>query len=225
MILRFCFFAFLLMPLASFGQGSTVHFPDSLFSTYYHQRVSLFRSLPMTAGDIIFIGNSITDGGEWSELFADLRVKNRGISGDNTVGVLNRLDEVIGRQPAKVFLMIGVNDLARGVAADSVLMNLRTILRILKQEVPSSELFVQSILPVSDAFGKFGGHTSKGESIRYINNKLKEEKISGGYEYVDLYPSFLDAAGKLSAAYTNDGLHLIGPGYKLWKQLVQPYIR
>ena len=54
-------------------------YPDSVFSTYYHQRVSLFRTLPQTKGDIIFLGNSITDGGEWGEMFADLKVKNRGI--------------------------------------------------------------------------------------------------------------------------------------------------
>ncbi|HRX93782.1 MAG TPA: hypothetical protein P5158_06700, partial [Chitinophagaceae bacterium] len=44
-------------------------YPDSLFSTYYHQRWSLFKALPKTEGDIIFIGNSITDGGEWGNLF------------------------------------------------------------------------------------------------------------------------------------------------------------
>lgn len=95
-------------------------FPDSLFSTYYHQRVSLFRSLPQTKDDIIFLGNSITDGGEWSELFADLSIKNRGISGDNSAGVLNRLDEVYSRHPVKVFLLIGTNDLARNLSPDSV---------------------------------------------------------------------------------------------------------
>jgi hexosaminidase len=60
--------------------------PDSLFSTYYHQRVTHFKSLPQSNGDIIFLGNSITDGGEWQELFDDLSVKNRGISGDVSAG-------------------------------------------------------------------------------------------------------------------------------------------
>ncbi|MDQ3279044.1 MAG: hypothetical protein M3Q06_12005, partial [Bacteroidota bacterium] len=74
-------------------------YPDSLFSTYYHQRVTHFKSLPKTTGDILFLGNSITDGGEWSELFNDVKVKNRGISGDVTAGVLNRLAEVAQRKP------------------------------------------------------------------------------------------------------------------------------
>ena len=88
-------------------------YPDSLFPTYYHQRWSLFQSFTQTKGDIIFAGNSITDGSEWNELFGDKRIKNRGISGDITTGVIHRLDEIVKRKPAKVFLMIGTNDLAR----------------------------------------------------------------------------------------------------------------
>ena len=95
-------------------------YPDSLFPTYYHQRVTLFRALPQTKEDIIFLGNSITDGGEWGELFNDIKIKNRGISGDITAGVLHRLDELANGKPAKVFLLIGVNDLARNITADSI---------------------------------------------------------------------------------------------------------
>src|SRR5688500_7347332 len=81
-------------------------FPDSLFSTYYHQRVTHFKRLTDTRGDMVFIGNSITDGAEWSELFNDLDIKNRGISGDVSAGVLHRLKEEAQRKPAKVFLLL-----------------------------------------------------------------------------------------------------------------------
>ena len=50
-------------------------------SEYNFQRRSLFEKLPVTSKDIVFLGNSITDGGEWNELLANPRVKNRGISG------------------------------------------------------------------------------------------------------------------------------------------------
>jgi len=53
-------------------------YPDSIFPNYYHQQWTLFKSLPQTRNNIIFIGNSITDGGEWSELFNDIHIKNRG---------------------------------------------------------------------------------------------------------------------------------------------------
>lgn len=197
---------------------------DSLFSTYYHQRWTLFQSLPQTKDDIIFIGNSITDGGEWSELFQDLRVKNRGISGDISAGVIKRIVEVMKRKPAKVFLMIGTNDLARGNSTDSVVKNILLTASWLKQENPATKLFVQSILPVSDVFKKFSGHSSKTDSILKINNHLSNAAETYQYTFVNLYPSFCNQQGKLNEKYSNDGLHLTGEGYLLWKHLVFPHV-
>src|SRR5699024_8845969 len=81
-------------------------YPDSLFSPYYHQRATQFEDLPKTEDQIVFLGNSITDGGNWSELFQDDKIINRGINADITTGVLNRLKEVVNRKPKKVFLLI-----------------------------------------------------------------------------------------------------------------------
>jgi lysophospholipase L1-like esterase len=197
-------------------------YPDSIFTTYYQQRYSLFKSLPYTKDEIIFIGNSITDGGEWSELFNDLRIKNRGISGDFSAGVINRMDEVTKRKPAKAFLMIGVNDLARGISPDSVVKNILLITDYLKQESPSTKLFVQSILPVNDAFGKFSGHTNKGQQIKQVNEELLKNAGKSGFVFIDLYKNFCDETGKLNKKFTNDGLHLAGEGYLFWKHLVFP---
>ncbi len=214
----------ILMPLASNTQVKLPALPDSLFSTYYHQRWTLFQSLPQTKGDIIFIGNSITDGGEWSELFNDLRVKNRSISGDVSAGVLRRIDEVVKRKPEKVFLMIGTNDLARGISTDSVVRNILLAATWIKQESPSTRLFVQSILPVSDVFKKFSGHTNKTDSIIKVNERLGKAAETYQYTFLKLYPAFCNQQGKLNTKYTNDGLHLVGDGYLLWKHLVFPYV-
>ena len=209
-----------LLPAALPGQVRLPIVPDSLFSTYYLQRLSLFQSLPLTKDDIIFIGNSITDGGEWGELFQDLRVKNRGISGDISAGVIKRLEEVVKRNPEKVFLMIGTNDLAKGISTDSVIKNILLISEYIKQESPFTKLFVQSILPVSDVFKKFSGHTGKTDSIIKVNNQLGKASATYKYTYVNLYPSFCNQYGKLNEKYSNDGLHLTGEGYLLWKHLV-----
>lgn len=199
-------------------------YPDSIFSTYYQQRWSHFQLLPQTKEDIIFIGNSITDGGEWSELFSDLRVKNRGISGDISAGVLHRLAEVAQRKPAKVFLMIGVNDLPGNTTPDSIVKNILLAAAYLKQETPATKFFVQSILPVNDAFGKFGGHTNKAAQINNVNERLKQNAAASHYTYIDLHSSFSDEKGKLKKEFTNDGLHLTGAGYVLWKHLVYPQV-
>lgn len=199
-------------------------YPDSIFPTYYLQRASLFASLPETQGDIVFLGNSITDGGEWVELFQDTRCKNRGISGDVTTGVIHRLPETVRRKPSKIFLLIGTNDLARGISPDSVLTNLWLIADFVRQESPKTKLYVQSILPVNEIYGKFGSHTKNHDAIRTVNASLKAKATTYGYQFVDLHTPFSDENGKMDAGLTNDGLHLKGNAYLRWKHLIFPYV-
>jgi len=207
-----------------FAQVTLPVLHDSVFNTYFHQRASLFKTMPQTKGNIVFVGNSITDGGEWNELFGDTRIKNRGISGDITAGIIFRLPEIAKRKPAKVFLMIGTNDLSKGISADSVVKNILLISSYLKQESPATKFFVQSILPVNNVFGKFNGHTGNGEKINFVNERLKENADSASYTFIDLYTVFKDEQGRLKAEFTNDGLHLKGEAYLLWKHLLYPYV-
>jgi lysophospholipase L1-like esterase len=202
---------------------------DSLFSTYYHQRVTFFKSMPQTTlrqaqGEIIFLGNSITDGSEWAQLFNDLRMKNHGISGDITAGVLHRLDAVTNRKPAKIFLLIGTNDLARNISADSVLKNMLLIAEYVKQQSPKTKLYVQSILPVNELYGKFGGHTKNTALIQQVNEQIKANAAAHHYQYVDLHTPFSNENGKLKPELSNDGLHLMGNAYLLWKHIIYPYV-
>ncbi len=207
-----------------FAQVKLPLYPDSIFTTYYHQRFTHFQSLPQTKGDVIFIGNSITEGSEWHELFDDKRIKNRGISSDITAGIIHRIDEVAKRKPAKVFLMIGTNDLARNISPDTVVKNILLTLSYLQQQAPSTRIYIQSILPVNDVFGKFSNHTAKGEQIKKVNGRLKEVAVTKSYTYIDLHTPFSDGNGKLKENLTNDGLHLNGEAYLLWKHLVYPYV-
>lgn len=197
---------------------------DTSFPTYYHQRAGLFQHLPANYQETLFIGNSITDGGEWGELFKDNNIKNRGISGDITTGLLYRLKDITSRKPKQVFIMIGINDLARGIRSSTISENIIKMVKQLKKETPDTKIFVQSILPVNGNFGRFNGHTSKGQQIVEVNGILKRLEKDQGYTYVDLYTHFCNASQQLDSRYTNDGLHLKGEGYLLWKTLVYPYV-
>ena len=118
-------------------------------SEYNFQRRSLFEKLPVTSKDIVFLGNSITDGGEWNELLANPRVKNRGISGDRSGWLLERLDPIIEGHPKKLFLMIGINDLISGASPDEVLANIGRLIDRFQAESRWTKIYVQSILPVN----------------------------------------------------------------------------
>ncbi len=215
---------FSILQQITFSQVILPSYPDSIFSTYYLQRVSHFKTLPQTKDDIIFVGNSITDDAEWSELFNDIHVKNRGISGDITAGVIYRLDEITTREPVKVFLLIGVNDLAKNTSTDSIIQNIFLIADYIHQQSASTKLYVQSILPVNNVYGKFSAYTNKGEQIKIINTQLKAGTNGHGYTYIDLYSSFVDENGKLKASLTNDGLHLKGEAYLVWKHIIYPFV-
>ena len=217
-------FFFFVLQQSIFAQLTLPSYPDSIFSTYYQQRVSHFETLSQTKNDIIFLGNSITDGAEWTELFNDIHVKNRGISGGITAGVIHRMDEITNRKPAKVFLLIGINDLARNITTDSIIKNILLIADYIHQQSPATTLYVQSILPVNNVYGKFATHTNKGEQIKIIDTQLKTAASGHSYTYIDLYSSFADENGKLKANLTNDGLHLTGESYLIWKHIIYPYV-
>jgi len=108
--------------------AQTTTYDSSYKTTYYEQKVSLFKLLPNTKNEIIFLGNSITDVAEWAEVWQNKHVKNRGISSDNTFGVLARLDEVLASKPAKIFIMIAINDIARNTPDSIILRNYQKII-------------------------------------------------------------------------------------------------
>lgn len=217
---------FLLALLFSLLFFTTTSAQEQKHSTFYEQRVSLFEVLPTDPQDIIFLGNSITNGCEWGELFQDIRIKNRGISGDVTLGVYDRLEPVLKGRPAKLFLLIGINDLAKGIPADTIARNIWMILQKIQRESPTTKLYLQSVLPVNDCYGKFKDHTSKGKEAAYLNGLLRSIARETQSTYIDLWSSFADpASGKMKPIYTNDGLHLLGNGYLLWRKMILPYIQ
>lgn len=194
------------------------------YSTYYYQRATLFETLNVTSDDILFIGNSITDGAEWFELFDNPKVKNRGISGDTTYGVYDRISTLLKGHPQKIFLMIGINNVPLGEDAQTIARGIYKIVNKIKLESPTTKIYLQSVLPVNPDLNMFNGHTSRWKMIPDINKAIKNIAESENIEYIDLYSHFVNNEGKLDLKYTNDGLHLLGQGYLLWKDIVKPYI-
>ena len=189
-------------------------------STYYEQKVTMFNQLPNTKREIIFLGDSITDIGAWDEIWGKKSVKNRGISGDNTFGVLARLTEVTSSKPSRIFIMIGVNDIAKNTPDEIIVSNYKKIIDNIRIASPSTKIIVQSILPTNNNFTEFKNHQNKTAHIVFVNNAL--ENLCKEYDlvYVDLHGAFLDDENKLNKQYTNDGLHINGFGYMKWKEIL-----
>jgi lysophospholipase L1-like esterase len=208
-----CFLVFILLCSCSF-------YLNAQHSTYYYQKKTLHEQLPAIKKGIVLLGDSITDGCEWNELFKSKKVQNRGISGDVTQGVLDRLDDILKHRPKKIYLMIGVNDLARGKSVEYVIDNIKKIAQKVHTNAPKTKLYIQSILPVNIAFDKFKNHTNKTNEILQINKAIAN--LAGKtFTYINLYDAFTDANGQLDKKYSNDGLHLNGSGYLNWKKYIK----
>lgn len=159
--------------------------------TYYEQKKSIFELLPNDKDEIIFLGNSITEGCEWNELFGDNWIKNRGISADVAEGVLLRLDEVTESKPLKIFLMIGINDLAFGYADKEILDNYNAIINKIKTDSKETEIYIQSVLPINKDFGEFKGYMHLAEKIIQLNTALENIAKENNTTYINLYDSFI----------------------------------
>ncbi len=183
-------------------------------------RAEHFELLKDTKNEIIFLGDSITQQAEWSELFDDSHVKNRGIGGDSAEKILLRLNEIVSSRPQKVFLMAGINDLASN-PKEIVLDRIKEIISFIKVESPNTEIYVQSILPVNNSIRKTGRSNS---DIEFINKKLNAFSITqSNVIWVDLASHFSDKNGLLNSDFTHDGLHLNGSAYLKWREVILPY--
>ena len=120
--------------------------------THYIERIAEFKANPLQFGDIVFIGNSITEqGGDWGQRFNNPKVKNRGISGDVSAGVINRLAEICYYKPEKVFIKIGINDLFHNeLTPEYIANNIKLIVDKIHLESPETKIYVQTILPSRD---------------------------------------------------------------------------
>lgn len=189
---------------------------SSYNNTYYQGRMELFANLPEPRKSIVFLGNSITERGMWHELIPGKVIMNRGIGGDNTFGVIARLDKIVETSPQKVFLLIGINDLGRGLPVTVITSNYHRIIRRIQSGSPGTRIYVQSVLPMNDSILKAQYLLNKGHLIRELNEEIKKLAAEYKLTYVDLYSEFENGQGQLRPELTVDGIHLRPLAYRLW---------
>lgn len=214
-------FAILLLVFAGHDVGAQAT-NQRLFDTipfiadHYTRKVKEFRNEPVVKGKIIFLGNSITEGGPWRELTGNNEIVNRGIGGDITFGVLQRLDDIIGRQPSKLFILIGINDIGKDIPDAVIADNVRRIIKNVQAGSPGTVIYLQSVLPVNPSVKGFPQHYDKEDHVVNVNRLLREVANDVQCHFINLYPLFIDEQQRLSKDLTHDGLHLHRKGYERW---------
>ena len=168
---------------------------------------------------ILFLGDSITEGFNLQHYFPNRNVINKGIYGDNTDGVLARLNkDVIELNPDVIFLLIGTNDFACGKTNRMLVDNLKKILTVLKNSLPAAAVYHCSILPVR------GLDNRNNKDIKEVNKEMQAFCDTTGITYFDLFPSFLNSDLEMAEIYSEDGLHLTKEGYDKWTELLTPVV-
>ena len=184
---------------------------------YYKHKKSQFEILALNEKyKTIMLGDSITDEAQWDELLNSDTIQNRGISGDTTDGVIDRLNP-IGKNIEKVFIMIGVNDIMRGKPVDEVYLNYLKIIQFFKEK--NIKIHIQSTLYI--------GESRKADfnpKVEELNKRLEKYASENKITFINLNPIF--APNKvLKKEFTFDDLHLNGSAYKLWSQEIKLFLK
>lgn len=165
---------------------------------------------------ILLIGDSITEGFKTSILLPEFEIINKGVYGDNTEGVLKRLEEhVLNETPDIVSVLIGTNDFALEKTNDQILENIEKIIVLLKNL--DAEIVICSILPVSNIINR------SNHRINDVNCGVEELTMKHGINYWNIHQFFVDNDGSIQRKYTYDGLHLSEMGYNHWAKLFREY--
>lgn len=184
--------------------------PSLHLATYtnvqYAGRMSQFSEMPDSPADVVMLGDSNTEFGEWHELLPQPVILNRGISGDTSAGVKARVAEVIRHKPRLVFLLVGVNDLAGGKEPAEVAGNIEAIVAGL-----GTRTVVLDVLYTAN-------ETLNGK-IEILNSLLHKLPV----EHLDLNHEVAPEQ-VLLPQYTEDGIHLNGAGYAVWRDRIKLFL-
>ena len=199
--------------------AASIYPTPRIYTDHYYKRFLQFMDEPaITSKDIVMVGNSLTEGGgNWNTRLNKKNIRNRGIIGDEVMGIYDRLHQILPGHPEKLFLLAGVNDISHDLTADSIVSMIRMTVERIQRESPDTKLYLQSLLPFDESFRRYKKLTGKTDMVPEINAQLevlaKDHKIT----FINLFPLFTEkGTNVLRKELTSDGLHLNEEGYKIW---------
>lgn len=207
-------FTILLCAFCSCGKNNNME----AFWEFYNGKLDTFekenKEYKSVDVDVVFLGDSLTDGYDVKRFYPEYVVLNRGISGDTSVWLEERLDvSLFEVQPKVAVMLIGANNM------DTMLENYESILKSFKENLPNTKIVLLSLTSMSGEWGK------KNQLAAYNNVQIKMYAEMYSYEYVDLYSALLNLeTGEIYDEYTTDGGHLTEKGYEVLTRQIKPAI-
>lgn len=186
---------------------------------YYDEKVNTYAAENEKYADyevdVAFIGDSLTDGYDLSKYYPQYVTANRGIGGDTTFGLEDRLQvSLFDLKPKVVVMLIGANNM------DSMFDNYESILVKLKENLPESKIVLLSLTAMG---GEHWGRKNQLAAYNNVSIKLYAEKY--GFTFVDLFSPLYDVEiGEVYEGYTVDGGHFTHEGYVVVTNQITPVL-
>lgn len=177
---------------------------DNKISTYEYENENL-------TADVVFLGDSLTDGCDLTKYYPEFSTFNRGIGGDTSYGLLGRLKvSAYDARPKVIVLLIGGNDILGGKTLESVYENYQKIIEGIKENLPETKIVWCSLTAMGDKCAP------KNDTAIICNQKIK--LLANKYDcyFVDLFTPLCNVeTGEIFEDYTVDGAHFTDEGYKV----------
>ena len=183
--------------------------------------------------DVVFIGDSITQGWEgsgknvWAQYYGKRKCLDFGVGGDRTEHVLWRIEngQLAGLKPKAAVLMIGTNnsnknkDGTEQYSESEILEGIQAIVKQIRERLPDTKVLVLGIFPRGQNFNPQRG------KLLQINQALAKMADGKMIHYLDFGPQLIESDGSISKSLMPDYLHLTEDGYKIWADAIEPKLK
>lgn len=191
--------------------------PDSgPLCTYELKNFKFHYQKETATPSIVMFGNSLIDYGDWKTILGREDVINRGIAGDQTYCMCERLQYLTSLNAKIWFIEGGINNI--GMSPEGILGNYAEIVQFVKNEnaVPVINLVLHIGKNAGNKFTAFKDYETVNSRVDALNKLLTGYAQENGINIIDLNPLLTDKEGLLKDEFTTDGVHLTDKAYKLW---------
>jgi lysophospholipase L1-like esterase len=196
---------------------------EKLVRDYIENKKTIYAEENAAGGDfeVIFLGDSLTDGCDIAKYYGEYRASNRGIGGDTTSGLIERLQvSAYDAHPQVIVLLIGGNDILGGKSVDSVCENYRTIITGIRQHLPDTEIVWCSLSALGKDWAKHN------ETCIRCNERIRQLAEEYGCTFVDIFTPLCDPeTGEIFEEFTAEGVHFTDAGYVVVSSAVKEALR
>ena len=124
-------------------------------------------------------------------------------------------DEVCGKHPERIYILLGTNQLASG-SNKSFMVYYEKLIDMLKEQFPDVPVYIEGLPPVTKKVSNTRITLNNGR-IRKINVEIAKMAADKNCFYIDLYSALADSEKALPADIAqDDGIHMNQEGCQKW---------